>query len=207
MNKFQNDSNPDYRQYAPASERNSKPILSVLQNILPQSGLLLEIASGSGQHAAYFAPYFPGLTWQPSEPDADSRASITSWIKHIKAENINMPIDLDVTSFPWPISEADVIFSSNMIHITRWKCCLALMAGAGQILKPQGVLILYGPFLMDGKKTALSNIQFDNSLKKRNPDWGIRNLKKVYAAARDYGLACSEIFEMPANNLMVILKK
>jgi hypothetical protein len=198
---------PDYLQYAPATERNSEPILTILQKILPQSGLLLEIAAGSGQHAAYFAPYFPRLTWQPSEPDPDCRASIAAWIGHVNAENINMPIDLDVTSFPWPISKADAIFSSNMIHITNWECCLGLMAGAGQILNPLGVLVLYGPFLLDGKETALSNVQFDNSLKKRNPNWGIRNLDKISRAAKACGLVCSDIIEMPANNLIVVLKK
>jgi hypothetical protein len=205
MNKFPNVSNPDYRQYAPASERNSKPILSVLQNILPRSGLLLEIAAGSGQHAAFFAPYFPKLTWQPTEPDPDSRASITAWIEHTHTKNINMPIDLDVTSLPWPISKADAIFSSNMIHITPWECCLGLMTGAEQALKPHGVLILYGPFLINGKETAISNIQFDNSLRKQNTHWGIRNLEKVIKAANACGLECKEIIEMPANNLIVIL--
>jgi hypothetical protein len=207
MNKVPYISSPNDLKYAASTERNSKPILKILQKILPKSGFLLEIAAGSGQHAANFAPYFPEFIWQPSDPDPDSRASITAWIKHVNAKNINIPIDLDVTSFPWPISEADAIFSSNMIHITSWECCLALMAGAGQILKPLGVLVLYGPFLMDEKKTALSNVQFDNSLKKRNPNWGIRNLDKVCVAAKLYGLVCSDILEMPANNLMVILKK
>ena len=207
MNKLPNIPSPDYRQYAPASERNSKPILSVLKKILPQTGLLLEIASGSGQHAAYFAPNFPRLTWQPTEPDPDCRASIKAWIKHVHTKNINMPINLDVTSYPWPVSEADAIFSSNMIHITPWDCCLGLMAGAGQTLKPSGTLILYGPFLINGRKTATSNVQFDHSLKKRNIHWGIRNLDKVIHSANACGMKCSDIVEMPANNLIVILKK
>lgn len=207
MNKLPNIPSPDYRQYAPASERNSEPILSVLQNFLPQSGLLLEIAAGSGQHAVFFAPYFPRLTWQPSEPDSDCRASITAWIDYMHTKNIKMPIDLDVTSFPWPISQADAIFSSNMIHITPWECCLGLMAGAGEILKPHGVLILYGPFLMKRKKTKKSNIQFDNSLRKRNRLWGIRDLEKVIQAGNACGLKCEDIIEMPANNLTVILRK
>ena len=198
---------PDYRQHAPSTEQNKKPILAVLRRVLPETGLLLEIAAGSGQHATYFAPYFPSLTWQPSEPDTDSRASIKAWIEHVSTGNCNLPIDLDVTSNPWPLSNVDAIFSSNMIHITPWECCTSLLAGAGKILGPLGVLILYGPFMRGGKHTAYSNSQFDNSLKKRDPAWGIRDLDEVAEVAKSFGLACSEVVEMPANNLAMILKK
>ena len=197
----------DHRQYAIATARNREPILAVLQRILPETGLLLEIAAGSGQHAAYFAPYFPKLTWQPSEPNLESRASIAAWVVHANAGNLNLPIDLDVSTDPWPISKANAIFSSNLIHIAPWDCCLRLMAGAGQILEPQGVLILYGPFIRNDKQTAPSNIHFDISLKQRNPCWGIRDLDQVTKVAKSCGLDFSEIVEMPSNNLTIILKK
>jgi hypothetical protein len=200
-------SSSDNRQYAPATERNRGPILAVLQRVLPETGLLLEIAAGSGQHAAYFAPYFPGLIWQPSEPDPDGRASITAWIEHANSDNLKLPIDLDATIDPWPLSNADAIFSSNMIHIAPWECCLGLMAGAGRILGPLGVLILYGPFMRGGKHTSQSNAQFDNSLKERDPAWGIRDLDTVTKVAKSCGLVCSEVVEMPANNLTVVLKR
>jgi hypothetical protein len=198
---------PDRRLPSPSSERNRDPILAVLERVLPETGVLLEIAAGSGHHAAYFAPNFPGLTWQPSEPDPDGRASITAWGEHTNAANLNPPIDLDVTAEHWEITEADAVFSANMIHIAPWQCCLGLMAGAGRILSPGGVLVLYGPFMRGGEHTAPSNAQFDASLKSRDASWGIRDLDDVTACAEEAGLARQEIVDMPANNLTVIFKR
>ena len=201
------DPDSDRRQHSPSSERNRDPILAVLKRVLPETGVLLEIAAGSGHHAAYFAPRFPGLTWQPTEPDPDGRASITAWVEHTNAANLRPPLDLDVTGDPWPVTEADAVFSANMIHIAPWQCCQGLMAGAGRILGPAGVLVLYGPFMRSGEHTAPSNAQFDASLKSRDASWGIRDLDDVTACAKACELALQEIVDMPANNLTVIFKR
>ncbi len=197
----------DRRQPSPSSERNRDPILAVLQRILPETGLVLEIAAGSGHHAAYFAPRFPGLTWQPTEPDPNGRASIAAWVEDTNAANLRPPMDLDVTRDPWPVTAADAVFSANMIHIAPWQCCQGLMAGAGRILGEGGLLVLYGPFMRGGEHTAPSNAQFDASLKQRDPSWGIRDLDDVTACAEEAGLTAKEIVEMPANNLTVIFNR
>jgi SAM-dependent methyltransferase len=207
MNETPPPPDTDRRQFAPATERNREPIGAVLERVLPETGLMLEIAAGSGEHAAYFAPRFPGLTWQPTEPDPDGRASIEAWVEHTNAANLNPPIDLDVTVDPWPVTEADAIFSANMIHIAPWECCLGLMAGAGRILGPGGVFVLYGPFMRGGEHTAPSNAEFDASLKSRDATWGIRDLDDVTACAEKAELSRQEIVEMPANNLTVIFKR
>ncbi|NQV85101.1 MAG: DUF938 domain-containing protein [Rhodospirillales bacterium] len=209
----------DRRQYAPAAERNRDPILAVLQRVLPKSGLLLEIGAGSGQHAAYFAPHFPDLIWQPSEPDPQSRASVAAWVDATNAANLRPPIDLSVTEAVWPVEQeartgdartgtqqVQAIFSANMIHIAPWKCCQGLMAGAGRTLAKGGLLILYGPFKRGGEHTAPSNAEFDASLRQRDPSWGIRDLGDVTACAGGAGLTQTEIVDMPANNLMVIFE-
>jgi len=202
------DGEDDHRlRHAPACERNREPIASVLKQVLPDSGFFLEISSGTGQHAAYLAPLFPGLTWQPSDPSPEMRGSIAAWTERSGAQNIKPPLDLDVTQAPWPVERAAAIFSANMIHITPWACCEGLMAGAGKLLMSSRVLILYGPFLRDGKHTSASNVAFDNNLKRRDPAWGIRDLDKVAATARENGLKLTEIHDMPANNLTVVFRK
>ena len=182
---------------------------------------LVEIGAGSGEHAAYFAPRFPGLTWQPTEPDADGRASIKAWAVAANVPNLRPPLDLDVTRAVWPVTEADAVFCANMIHIAPWQCCLGLMAGAGRILTPRGedgetpdrdqkkagVLVLYGPFKRDGEHTAPSNADFDAGLKSRDPAWGVRDLSEVTEAALDNGLALEQTVDMPANNLMAIFRR
>lgn len=201
------DSIADRRQHFPATERNREPILAVLKRVLPETGFLLEIGAGSGQHAAYFAPRFPGLTWQPTEPDPINRASVAAWVEDTNTPNLRPPLDLDVTKDVWSLETSDVIYSANMIHIAPWECCLGLMAGAGRILKENGLLVLYGPFMRGGEHTAPSNAQFDASLKSQNPAWGIRDLDHVTDVAQGCGLALVETVDMPANNLTVIFNR
>lgn len=192
------------KQHAPATERNREPILAVLREVLPASGVVLEIASGSGQHTAFFAPHFPDLIWQPSDPDPVARASIAAWCEGIS--NVRAPLALDVTRRPWPIAEADAILNVNMIHISPWEACEALMDGASELLAPGAALFVYGPFQRGGKHTAPSNEAFDQSLRARDPSWGVRDLDDVARTAARRGLALERIVEMPANNLSVIFR-
>ncbi len=198
---------PDCRRFSEATERNRGPIADVLGRVLPASGLVLEIGSGTGEHAATFAARFPGLDWQPSDPDPELRASIAAWKDSTSAPNLLPPLDLDVTADSWPVSRAAAVFSANMIHIAPWGCCLGLMAGAGRVLSATGILFLYGPFLVAGKPTAPSNIQFDESLKARDPAWGIRDLADVTVAAAEHGLELAETVDMPANNLAAVFRR
>ena len=192
---------------ADACERNKDPILAVLRRVLPASGLALEIAAGTGQHAAHFAPAFPDLTWQPSDADPDMLDSIAAWAATAGAPNLKPPLRFDVTQKPWPVDAADAVVSINMIHIAPWTCCLALMAGAGRILTDGGVLYLYGPFKRDGRHTAPSNDSFDRSLQAHDPAWGVRDLADVVDAAARQGLSFVETVDMPANNLSAIFRK
>ena len=198
---------PDHRRFSEASERNRGPIAEVLERLLPESGLVLEIGSGTGEHAATFASRFPAVEWQPSDPDPDLRASIAAWKDSTSAPNLLAPIDLDVTADRWPVSGAAAVFSANMIHIAPWECCEGLMAGAGRILDPAGVLVLYGPFKVPGRPTAPSNARFDESLRARDASWGVRDLDDVTAAAARHGLELAETVAMPANNLTVVFQK
>ena len=198
---------PDCRQHSESCERNRGPIADVLARFLPASGLVLEIGSGTGQHAATFAPRFPALDWQPSDPDPELRASIAAWRDAAGAPTLLPPLDLDVTANSWPVSEAVAVFSANMIHIAPWACCLGLMAGAGRVLSATGMLFLYGPFLVTERPTAPSNVRFDESLKARDPAWGIRDLADVAGAAADQGLELSDTVDMPANNLVVVFRR
>ncbi|NQU60345.1 MAG: DUF938 domain-containing protein [Rhodospirillales bacterium] len=194
--------------FAPACARNREPIADVLKKILPPKGLLLEISAGTGQHAVHFAPLFPGLSWQPSDPNPEMRASIAAWTEKTGAPNIRAPLDIETTQSDWPIDEADAVFSANMIHIAPWACCEGLLAGAGRILsKKNAALILYGPFKIGGRHTAASNAAFDDSLRSRDPAWGVRDLDAVAALAKDHGLNLTETHDMPADNLTVVFKK
>lgn len=201
------DTAADPRRHAPATERNREPIRAVLADILPARGLVLEIASGTGEHAAYFAPAFPGLTWQPSDPDPDLRASIAAWREHSGANNIEAPIDLDTTAERWPVEAAEAILCCNMIHIAPWEAAEGLFAGAGRILAKGGPLILYGPFKRGGEHTAPSNARFDASLQAQDPRWGVRDLDDVTALAEANGLAFDAEFGMPANNLTIVYRR
>ena len=198
--------NQDHRRYAPASQRNRDPILNVLERFLPATGTVLEVASGTGEHGAYFAPRFPGLTWQPSDPNLEMRKSIAAWIQ---AEEPIMapPLELDARDGTWPIESAAAIVCINMIHISPWASCLGLMAGAGRILEKGGILYLYGPYKVKQQHTAESNAVFDQSLQSQNPDWGVRDIDDVIEAAGEQGLKFHQTIEMPANNLSVIFVK
>ncbi|MBC8445360.1 MAG: DUF938 domain-containing protein [Rhodospirillaceae bacterium] len=195
------------KEHAPATLRNRDPILDVLKRVLPDNGLVLEVASGSGEHAAYFAPRLGGLTWQPSAREPESRASIGSWAEETQADNLLAPVELDVLVEPWPVLGADAVVCINMIHISPWPVTRALMAGAGRTLGAGGILYLYGPYRIDGAHTAPSNQAFDESLKSRDPEWGVRDLADVKAEAAANGLDFVETVQMPANNLSVIFRK
>jgi hypothetical protein len=195
----------DARLDFPATGRNAAPILDVLRGILPDTGHVLEIASGSGQHVAHFAKAFPSLTWQPTDLDLTHRQSIAAWT--VDLPNVHAPIELDATANLWPISDLDVIMCANMIHIAPWSAGLGLLAGAGRTLADNGMLYLYGPYTIDGVHTAESNAQFDRSLKQRDPSWGVRDLDLVTEAATKHGLELETTIEMPANNLSVVFRK
>ena len=195
----------DARLYAPAAARNRESILDVLRRHLPSRGLVLEVASGSGEHVAHFAQSSgPDLIFQPSDPDRSARASIDAWASALHLGNIRPAIGLDVTSDRWPISYADVVLCINLIHIAPWSAAVGLMRGATGILPRGGVLFLYGPFRRTGRHTAPSNEAFDRDLRTRNPAWGVRDLEAVATLAGAHGFAQHVVEEMPANNLSVI---
>ena len=190
----------DLRQYAPATLRNRQPILEVLQQILPDAGTVLEIASGTGEHAAFFASNLEHLRWLPTEQDASRRESIQAWGESVGSENLVLPpLSLDVSDRPWPIEAAGcahlpitAIVNINMIHISAWEMCEHLIAGAERVLSAGGVLYLYGPFKREGKQTSESNEAFDRMLRDRDADWGIRDLEAVVELAeKQHGLEAS----------------
>ena len=194
------------RLHAPATLRNREAILAVLREALPSSGLVLEVASGSGEHAAYFAAALPGLDWQPSDPDPAALASIEAWRSEAQLPNLHPPIMLDAAA-AWPVSKADAILCINMTHISPWEATLGLMDGAGKALRAGGLLYLYGPFLRDEVETAPSNLAFNASLKARDAHWGLRRVEDVIAAAEGQGLTLDQLVEMPANNLSLLFRK
>jgi hypothetical protein len=183
------------------------PIADVLAEWLPPSGLVLEIASGTGEHVAYFAGRFPQLEWQPSDVHPDALSSIAAWREECRFENIRPPVTLDAASSEWPIEQADAVLSINMVHISRWESALGLIDGAGRLLSEGAPLILYGPWLQRDVRTAPTNLQFDTELKRRDPEWGLRSVEQFAAAARDRGLSLIEKRPMPANNLMLLFRR
>jgi hypothetical protein len=193
---------------SPATARNRGPILEVLKPRMPASGLVLEIAAGAGEHAVFFAAAFPKLRWQPTDPDEAALASIRAWRAHAGAPNLQEPLRLDAADPDgWPVTQADAMLCINMVHISPWAATQGLMAGAGRALPSGGRLFLYGPYLEDGVETAPSNLYFDESLKSRNPAWGIRRLEDVAALAASHGLELAERIAMPANNLTVVFQR
>ncbi|QGZ63926.1 DUF938 domain-containing protein [Paraburkholderia acidisoli] len=192
---------------APAAGRNATPILDVLREALPARGTVLEIASGTGQHAVHFAAALPGIDWQPSDTDARARASIAAWREHAALPNLREPLDLDVRATPWPIGEIQAIVCINMIHIAPWEAAIALMQGAGTHVAEGGALVLYGPYRRDGAHTAPSNAAFDADLRARDPSWGVRDMEAVEALAAAQGFACEARVAMPANNFMLVFRK
>jgi SAM-dependent methyltransferase len=200
----------DTRQYAPSAARNRGPTLEVLTRVLPKKGIVLEIGSGTGEHAVCFAKALPGLVWLPSDPDAVSRASIEAWIATEGLANLRAPVPLDVRRGIWGVEEDapfDAMISLNMVHIAPWEAALGLLAGAGRLLRPDGVLFFYGPFMLGGTHTAASNAAFDADLKRRDPRWGVRDVDDLVGEAAPYGLELSEKVEMPANNLSLVFVK
>jgi hypothetical protein len=197
----------DARLHSPACERNREPILTALEPVLPSAGLVLEIASGTGMHAVFFAPRLPHLAWQPSDADDASLASIAAWRETEPSPNLRAPLRLDVTQRPWPLERADAIFNANMIHISPFEACLALLDGAAALLPSGGPLIVYGPFQVGGRHTAPSNEAFDASLRARDPRWGVRDLDRVTELARERGLEREQVIAMPANNLTVVFRR
>jgi SAM-dependent methyltransferase len=192
---------------SPAALRNRGPILDVLRRLLPARGTVLEIASGSGEHAVHFAAALPHLTWQPTDLAADALASIVAHRAEVGLANLLPPIELDVTAPSWPLAHADAIVSLNMIHIAPWSAAQGLFAGAGRLLAPGAVLYLYGPFKENGRHTAPSNAAFDQSLRARNGEWGVRDLGEVSALAAGHGLHFEERIAMPVNNLSVVFRR
>ncbi|WP_109121940.1 DUF938 domain-containing protein [Azospirillum sp. TSO22-1] len=188
---------------APATGRNRDPILAVLRRVLPARGTVLEVAGGTGQHAAHFAEALPDLVWQPTDPDPAHRASIAAWTEGLP--NVRPPLALDATRRPWPVERADAVLCINMIHIAPWAACLGLLAGAAEILASGAPLVLYGPYRRGGAHTAPSNAAFDANLRARNPEWGVRDLEAVAHAAA--GFVLDEVVEMPANNLTVVFRR
>jgi SAM-dependent methyltransferase len=195
------------RLFAPATERNAAPILDVLRGALPARGTVLEIASGTGQHALRFAAALPHIEWQPSDADPRARASIAAWRDHAGTANLRAPLDLDVRREPWPIDAADAIVCINMIHIAPWEAAIALMKGASARLPAGGVLVLYGPYRRDGAHTAPSNEAFDAQLRESDPAWGVRDMEAVEALAQAEGLDCEQRVAMPANNFTLVFRK
>jgi hypothetical protein len=195
------------KRHAPATVRNRDAIVDVLRPVLPSSGLVLEIASGSGEHIIHFADVFTALTWQPSDPDAAALRSIAAWVADAGANNIEAPLLIDASAQNWPIERADAILCINMVHISPWDATLGLLRAAGLLLPVDGLLYLYGPYLQAGVETADSNLAFDQSLRSRNPDWGIRAVEDVAQAAGAEGLTLAEIVTMPANNLSLIFRR
>ena len=191
----------------PSAERNKGPVLEVLALVLPRRGLVLEIASGTGQHVVHFANALPDLTWQPSDPDQELRHSIALRVTEEHRDNIERPIDLDVTRLPWPLQTADAVVAINMIHVAPWSATLALFEGAKALLSPGQVLFLYGPYRRDGRHTSPGNAQFDLDLRARNPEWGLRDLEAVSDVAAGAGFELAEIVGMPANNFSLVFKR
>jgi SAM-dependent methyltransferase len=203
-----NDETIDYRSRdnLPA-ERNKQPIAAVLAGVLPARGLVLEIASGTGQHAEHFARAWPALAWQPSEPEPRARALLAARVAAVGLPNLRPPLPFDVHDEQAPLAGADALICINMIHIAPWSACTALMRHAAALLDPGSPLVLYGPFMRDGAHTAPSNAAFDASLRARNAAWGVRDLGAVDALARDRGFALADAVAMPANNFAAIWRR
>jgi len=194
------------KRHAPATERNRAPLARVLREVLPARGMVLEIASGTGEHAAYFARLFPHLDWQPSDADPDALDSIEAWVTDAGAPNLLPPLMLDAAG-TWPVDRADAILCVNMVHISPWSATVGLMAGAGRVLPAGAPLLLYGPYRRAEVETAPSNAAFDTSLKRRNPDWGLRDVADVRAEAEANGLALARLVDMPANNVTLVFRR
>ena len=201
----------DLKQSPPASVRNTPPLLAVLRRALAparlRAGTVLEIASGSGYHASAFAAALPHLAWQPTDPDEGARRSIAAYVTDAGLANLRPPLALDVRDAVWPVPAAEAVVCINMIHISPWAATIGLFQGAGRILSRDHTLLTYGPYAIDGDFQAQSNIDFDQSLRTRNPEWGIRDVKDIHTLAAAYGMDLLERIAMPANNHTLIFAK
>ncbi len=197
----------DDRRHAPATQRNREPIGDCLADILPATGLVLEVASGSGEHALFFARRFPALEWQPSDPDADAIRSIAAWREAEGTANLRAPVMLDASAPDWPVDRADAMLCVNMVHISPWDATIGLFAGAARVLPAGAPLVIYGPFRSADIPTAPSNLEFDRSLKMRDPRWGLRDLADVDALAQANGLMPKARHGMPANNMLLEFRR
>lgn len=195
------------RRKAPAASRNRDPITEVLKDWLPPSGLVLELASGTGEHALHFARTFPDLDWQPTDPDPEALKSIAAWQSDANLANLQPPVKLDARETDWPLRQADAILTINMVHISPWEAALGLLDGAARLLSRGAALILYGPWKEAEAKTAPSNLAFDDMLRARDPRWGLREVETFAAEAQKRGLTLIERRVMPANNLMLLLRR
>ena len=192
---------------APAVARNTQPIIQVLHDWLPAEGLVLEVASGSGEHAVAFARAFPNLNWQPSDPDQAALLSIQEWRDEAELPNLLTPVRIDVRDADWSIADAGALLSINMVHISPSAASIGLLEGAARLLSPGAPLILYGPWRVEGEPLAPSNIEFDASLRSRNPEWGLREVGTFAAEAGKRGLRLEEQRLMPANNRMLLFRR
>lgn len=193
------------RKHAPATLRNREAIAAVLAGVLPETGRVLEIASGSGEHCAFFAERFPALRWQPSDPEPSAVTSIAAWCAGM--DNVAPPLAIDASAPDWPVERADALLCINMVHISPWEATLGLLDGAARVLAEGGPLVLYGPYRRAEVPTAPSNEAFDASLKARDPRWGLRDVAEVTAVAAARGLRFERLVEMPANNLMLVYRR
>jgi len=193
--------------FAPAAERNRRPILDVLRRVLPASGDVLEIASGTGQHVVFFSEHLPTLQWQPSDAAPDALRSIQRWVADEARENLHAPIELDVRWPTWPITKAEAVLCINMIHISPWEATEALFEGAQKILGGGAPLVTYGPYRMHGDHTAPSNASFDESLRARDPRWGVRDIDELGALGERTGFSLDERVAMPANNMTLVWRR
>ena len=206
VERFYENADAGSRRSAPAALRNREPIAQVLGQWLPASGLVLELASGTGEHAAFFAERFPALEWQPSDVHPDALSSIAAWRTAADLSNLREPLVIDASAPEWPIDRADAVLSINMVHISPWESALGLLDGAARVLPPNGPLILYGPWLQRDIPAAPSNLAFDADLRNRDPDWGLRVVEEFAAAAKERDLELVETRDMPANNMMLLLR-
>lgn len=197
----------DPRRSAPHVARNAAPIADLLRGVLPERGLVLEVASGTGEHVVHFAREFPKLLWQPSDPEPAALRSIEAWRAEAGLFNLLPPVPLDARAADWPVAQADAALAINMVHISPWAATIGLMRGAGRLLKTGAPLCLYGAYRQAGVATAPSNEAFDRSLKARDPEWGLRDLDAVVAEAETQGFRLETVVPMPANNVSVVLRK
>ena len=205
--RFYEQQGQEARRSAPAALRNRAPIATVLSHWLPERGLVLEIASGTGEHAVFFAEQFPDLQWQPSDIDAGALESIRAWKAQARLPNLRAPIAIDASQPPWPVDRAHAVLSINMVHTSPWEAALGLLDGAAKVLERAGALVLYGPWLNQNIATSPSNLEFDQQLRSRDPRWGLRNVEVFADEAAKRGFRLTEQRPMPANNLMLLFRR